>query len=110
MLVTADSHRLPHEHALAVLLEGRTPITRVHRLASSSSTHWQEHPEFGKGRGGRGQGQGQSGQQGRRLRQYSARVGQELITISSDADERRDEAFTPRINTLLCGLDEAYRI
>lgn len=108
MLLTADSHRLPHEHALAVLLEGRAPITRVHRLASSSSTHWQEHPEFGKGRGRRGQGHG--GQQGRRLRQFTARMGQELITISSDADERHDEAFTPRVSTLLSGLDEAYRI
>ena len=107
MLLTADSHRLPHEHALAVLLEGRTPVATVQRLAPSSSTHWQEHPEFGKGKG---RGQGQGGQQGRRLRQYSAQVGQELITISSDADERSDEAFTPRVSTLLCGLDEAYRI
>lgn len=103
MLVTADSHRLPHEHALAVLLEGRGPVVAVARPGQSCPTHWQEHPEFGK-RSGRG------GQQGRRPRQFQARLGTDLVTISSDADEPREEAATPRVACLLSGMEEAYRI
>lgn len=106
MLITADSHRLPHEHALAVLLEGRGPGICVPRLSQSSATRWQEHPEFGKRSGGGGR----ENPRGRRPRQFQARLGSDLVTISGDAEEPREEACTPRVACLLRGMDEAYRI
>lgn len=105
MLITSDS-RSPHEHALAVLLEGRGPVPTVKRLAQPSGTRWQEHPSFGQ----RGGGQKGSDQPKRRQRQFHAVIGNDRVNISSDADERYKEAFTSRVNCLMAGMVEAYAL
>ena len=105
MIATADHARAPHEHALAVVLEGRAlAALRVPALAGGNASRWQERPGFGQRSNGRG------GQSGRRSRQFQAVIGKEMVTISGDVDERRDEASTCRLTGLLASLQEAYRI
>jgi hypothetical protein len=86
------------EHALAVLLESRTPVLRVRPLAQGSPSHWQEHPGFSSGQG-----------RGRRQRQYQARIGREQVSISGDAEELTEDPCGERLAILLAGLSEAYR-
>jgi hypothetical protein len=96
VLIPQECHKLPHENPLAALLGLRSPIVTVRRAAQSSRTHCEDKHRFGRERGRR---------EGRRPRQLHAVLGEDLVTISSDVDERCDNVMP-----LVCGLFEAYHL